>query len=202
MRTNVEAELSSLLLEEGIDIGSQMRPLVELCEGLRSYLKDFDRLLQKRAREHPVCARLMQIPGVGPICSLSFYSAVEDPNRFRKPADVGPYLGLVPRRRQSGDMSRSMGITKTGNKLTRHHLMSAALSLRLGKKDCALRDWDAALKGRIGAGRARVAVARKLAVLMLIIWKTGVHFEPYPNGRPPDAAAEPNGLSAGSEGAS
>ena len=97
-------------------------------------------------------------------------------------------------------MSRSMGITKTGNKLTRYHLMAAALSLRLGKKDCALRDWDAALKERIGGGRARVAVARKLAVLMLIMWKTGVQFQPYPNGQPPDTAAELNGLSAGPEG--
>lgn len=202
MRTNVEAELSSLLAEEGVDIGPQLRPLVELCESLRSYLKDFDRSLEKRAREHPVCARLMEIPGVGPICSLSFYSAVEDPDRFSRSADVGSYLGLVPRRRQSGDMSRSMGITKTGNKLTRYHLMAAALSLRLGKKDCALRDWDAALKERIGGGRARVAVARKLAVLMLIIWKTGVQFQPYPKGHRPDAEAEPNGRSAEAEGAS
>ncbi len=78
-----------------------------------------------------------------------------------------------------------MGITKNGNKLTRHHLMSAALSLRLSKQDCAPRDWDAALKERIGPGRARVAVARKLAILMLIMWKSGARFVPYPQGPPP-----------------
>jgi transposase len=196
LRINVEAELSSLLAEEGLDIGAQVRPLVELCESLRSYLRDFDRTLQERAREHPVCARFMEIPGVGPICSLSFYSAVEDPNRFRRSADVGAYLGLVPRRRQSGDMSRSMGITKTGNKLTRYHLTAGALALRRAKTDCALRDWDAALKERIGAGRARVALARKLAVLMLLLWKSGTEFEPYPNGAPADAPAEPDGRPA------
>ena len=192
MRDNVEAEVASLLLQEEIDIRPQIIPLVELCEGLRSYLKNFDRELEKRAGDHVICSRLMQIPGVGPICSLSFYSAVEDPNRFGRSADVGAYLGLVPRRYQSGDLSRSIGITKTGNKLTRYHLQSAALSLRLSKQDCALRDWDANLKGRIGPGRARVALARKLAILMLIMWKTGVDFEPYPEARWPDATTGPD----------
>ncbi len=189
MRKSVEAELSALLSHEGVDISAQVGPLLDLCEELRSYLKNLDYELTRRAREHPVCSRLMQIPGVGPICSLSFYSAVEDPDRFRMPGDVGAYLGLVPRRYQSGDLSRSMGITKTGNKLTRYHLQSAALSLRLSKRDCALRDWDASLKVRIGAGRARVALARKLAIVMLIIWKTGAEFEPYPAGRSDEAVS-------------
>jgi transposase len=184
IRVQVEAETEALLADEGIDVRARLRPLAELCENLRRYLKDLDRTLEKRARGHPVCSRLMEIPGVGPICALSFYSAVEDPARFAREADVGAYLGLVPRRYQSSDVTRSVGITKTGNKLTRYHLMSAALSMRLGKKDCALRDWGLALGERIGTGRARVAVARKLAILMLLLWRTGARFEPYPTGKP------------------
>ena len=180
VRETVSKELDILVREEGLDIRSQLMPVVELCESVRFHLRQYDESLKKRARDHPVCGRLMEVPGVGPICAFSFYSAVEDPFRFERPTDVGAYLGLVPRRYQSGDQTRSLGITKTGNKLTRAHLMSAALSLRLSKRDCALKDWDAALKERIGPARAKVAVARKLAVLMLILWRTGRAFQPYP----------------------
>jgi transposase len=163
---------------------------VDLCESLRAYLRDLDRMLEARARAHHVCAPLMEIPGVGPISALSFYSAVEDPYRFERSRDVGAYFGLVPRRYQSGDLERTLGITKTGNKLTRFHLMSAALALRLSKRDCALKDSDTALKRRIGPGRARVALARKLAILMLTLWKTGARFDAYPARKPAHTPAD------------
>lgn len=131
----------------------------------------------------------MEIPGVGPLCALSFYSAIEDPSRFSSAADVGAYLGLVPRRHQSGEASRSIGITKTGSKLTRQHLVTSALVMKRCTSDCALRDWGVTLKARIGAGRAKVAVARKLAIVMLNIWKTGARFEPYPTRAPAQPSA-------------
>lgn len=188
IKRNFDAAASELLAREGIDLTAELGPLVDFCESLRVYLRSVDRRLDTRAREHPVCSRFMEIPGVGPISALSFYSAVEDPSRFSRVADVGAYLGLVPRRRQSGEISRTAGITKNGNKLTRLHLMAAALALRLGKRDCALRDWDVALRERIGPNRAKVAVARKLAILMLVIWQRGARFEAYPRGRPLPAA--------------
>lgn len=182
-RRHGEACLQELREEEGIDLGSELGPLVDLCEGLRTYLAKLDRSLSKRAKQHPVCSRLMEVPGVGPICAISFYSAIEEPSRFRRAADVGAYLGLTPRRHQSGEASRTTGITKTGNKLTRSHLVTAATVLRQHGGDSALREWALKASERIGAPRARVALARKLAVVLLVMWKTGAHFEPQGGAR-------------------
>lgn len=193
LRSNVEAAIASLSQDEGVGVGAHLEPLVQVAESLRIYLKTLDHTLEQRAKEVPVCKRFMEIPGVGWVCALSFYTAIEDPHRFARPEDVGAYLGLVPRRYQSGNVSRTLGITKTGSKLTRQHLVTSAIVMRTRKIDCALRDWGLVLKERIGGGRSRVAMARKLAVLMLCMWKTGDRFEPYPTERvnPMSMAGEP-----------
>jgi transposase len=132
----------------------------------------------------------MEVPGVGPICALSFYSAVEDPSRFRRAGDVAAYLGLVPRRYQSGSTSRTFGITKTGSKLTRTHLVTAATSFGNTGPDCALKRWFLSLRERAGSRRARVALARELAVILLSMWKNDTAFvaeapEPVADDLPP-----------------
>jgi transposase len=180
LRRNVEAAIVSLGRDEGVDLGAHLEPLLRVAESLRTYLKTLDHALEQRAKEVPVCQRFMEIPGVGWVCALSFYTAIGDPNRFARPDDVSAYLGLVPRRYQSGEASRTLGITKTGSKLTRQHLVTAAMVMRTRKVDSALRDWGLVLKERIGKGRSRVAMARKLAVVMLCMWKSGERFEPYP----------------------
>jgi hypothetical protein len=121
----------------------------------------------------------MTIPGVGVICALSFYTAIEDPYRFRHSDDVGPYLGLVPKVTESGHSSRHGRITKMGNTMTRTHLIAAAMSLmQQADQDCALRRWALSLAERGGRPKARTALARKLAVIMLSMWKTEQVFEP------------------------
>jgi transposase len=180
LRRHVEAMVASLNQHEGADVRAHLEPLLRVAESLRIYLKTLDHSLERRAKEMPVCERFMEIPGVGWVCALSFYTAIEDPKRFARPEDVGAYLGLAPRRYQSGEVSRTIGITKTGSKLTRQHLVTAAMVMRTRKVDCALRDWGLVLKDRIGGGRSRVAMARKLAVVMLCMWKSGARFEPYP----------------------
>jgi transposase len=180
IRTQVEERLAELKAEEHLDLGSDLEPLVDICESLRAYLKKLDSDLEALAKSHRVCRLLMEVPGIGPICAISFYSAVEDPNRFQQSSDVAAYLGLIPRRHQSGDMSRTLGITKTGNKLTRAHLVTAALGFATFAPECALKDWFLALRERVGPWRARVALARKLAIILLVMWKNEAHFEPYP----------------------
>jgi transposase len=124
------------------------------------------------------------------LCALSFYSAVEDPNRFQQSSDVAAYLGLIPRRHQSGGMSRTLGITKTGNKLTRVHLVTAALGFAAFAPECALKNWFLVLRDRVGPWRARVALARKLAIILLVMWKNEAHFESYPsNGLRPTSVS-------------
>lgn len=176
----VETQVASLLAEEAIDLGDELLPLTEICEGLRAYLKRLDRQLEATAKQTSVCRLMMEIPGVGPICALSFYSAIEDPSRFERASDVAAYLGLVPRRYQSGEVSRTLGITKNGSKLTRTHLVTSATVFRNFAPDCELKQWALRLKERVGSKRSRVALARKLAILLLTIWKSGSHFEPFP----------------------
>lgn len=183
-RRAVEAEVARIKEEDSFDLDDDLGPLVTIAEELRNYLRTLDAKLEEQAAAHDECRLLMEVPGVGPICALSFYSAIEDPGRFRSASDVGAYLGLIPRRYQSGDFSKTRGITKNGSKLTRANLFTAATVFGTRAPDCALKDWYSTLRGRVGSKRARVALARKLAVLLLTMWKNGARFEPYPSGPP------------------
>jgi transposase len=113
----------------------------------------------------------MTAPGVGAITALAYQSTIETPSRFRRAREVGAYVGLVPRRHQSGEIDRSGRISKQGDALLRGYLYEAATVLisRL-QRPCALRSWAGALAKRIGIKKARVAVARKLAVLLHHLW--------------------------------
>lgn len=164
---------------DGLDVDNDLRPLVAIAENLRSHLASMDKRFLNMARTHPVCANLMSVPGVGPITALSFYSAIGDPWRFARNRNVGPYLGLTPLLHQSGVISRPGRISRFGNKLTRSHLVSAATVLLCSaKSESALRIWGLELTEKVGLNKARVAVARKLAVLMLHMWKSGSSFDP------------------------
>lgn len=122
---------------------------------------------------------------------------IEDPARFARTHDIGAYLGLIPAVKQSGQMFHRGRISKAGNQLTRTHLvMAARVILGRAKLECALTDWSRGLAQRVGHSKARVAVARKLAVLLLSMWKSGRDFEPYPNtGQAPPRGA--TGLDSG-----
>lgn len=180
IRDLVESLLAQPGELENLDVHSEVEPLVDLCESLRAYLSRLTLDLEKRAKSCQVCRRLMEVPGVGPICALSFYTAIEDPARFERASDVAAYLGLIPRRYQSGTVSRTRGITKTGSKLTRTHLVTAATVFGTCAPDSKLKRWFEALRSRAGARRARVALARKLAIILMTMWKNETHFEANP----------------------
>jgi transposase len=130
-----------------------------------------ERTLQRLARASDVCQRLATVPGVGTITSLCFVAAIDDPHRFRRTSDVGAYLGLTPTRYQSGEVDRSGRISKNGDRLARSYLFEAANALLTRSRiRCALRTWGLRLAKRSGARKARVAVARKLALILLRIW--------------------------------
>lgn len=180
-RKNMEAELTALVLGGGGTAAEQIRPLVDICEALTSYIVQSDKRIRRQAEEHPIAKRFLAIPGVGPVCALSFYSAIEDPTRFPRAADVGAYLGMVPRTKQSGLVVQRSRITRAGNAMTRGHLVLAAgVMLSRAAKDTEIGDWGKKLVSRIGYPKARMAVARKMAVAMLSIWKSDAHFVPYP----------------------
>jgi len=178
LRKNVSDELRRLRKFEKIDLSEEIEPLLALSTATRAYIDNLDGKLSKQAEEDPVCRRFLEIPGVGPITALAFYSAVDDPHRFHRNADIGAYFGLVPKVRQSGQSTTRAGITKSGDRLTRTYLTTAAqLHLRNAHSSLAL--WGINLSKRLSKRGVHVALARRLAVTMLAIWKSGGHYDPY-----------------------
>ncbi|MBE1527472.1 transposase [Sphingopyxis sp. OAS728] len=181
VRPTVERLLEEHHSTYGVDLRSEILPLVDIWELMRRYVNQTGRELGRIARDHPVMRRFLAVPGVGPVCAVSVYTAIEEPARFVRTHDVGAYLGLIPAVKQSGQMIHRGRISKAGSRITRTHLvMAARVILGRAKLECALTDWARALAQRVGHSKARVAVARKLAVLLLSMWKSGRDFEPYP----------------------
>lgn len=153
--------------------------LLGTWHGIHQQVRQLDRELQRVAREHEVCRRWMRVPGVGPLTAVAYMTAIDDPTRFRRSKDVGPYLGLTPRRYQSGEVDRSGRISKCGDRLTRSLLFEAAgVILSRSKQPSALKDWGLELARRSGYAKARVAVARKLALILHRLWIDGTEFVP------------------------
>lgn len=177
-RTRAIDQMCLIADHEGIDLRPRMIPILDLCERLYDQAARMEAELELLAAANPVCKRLMAIPGVGAITALSFYSAIEDPTRFRRVDDVAAYLGLTPRVYQSGESLTHGSISKMGNQMTRTHLVSAAtVMLSATKTHSSLKEWGTKLSKRIGFNKAKVAVARKLAIVMLSIWRDGTCFQ-------------------------
>ena len=110
--------------------------------------------------------------------ALSFFTAIEEPSRFRRADDVAAYLGLTPRVYQSGESLTHGSISKMGNRLTRTHLVTAATVMMSATKTfSSLKDWGIRLAKKVGYNKAKIAVARKLAIIMFGIWRDGTHFQ-------------------------
>jgi len=119
----------------------------------------------------------MSVPGIGVLSVLAYVSTVEDPARFARSRSVGAHMGLTPRQYQSGEVDRSGRISKCGDMLARTLLYEAAVVLLSRvKRASRLKDWVQALAKRSGVGKARVALARKLSVILHSIWQSGEPF--------------------------
>lgn len=157
-------------------------PLLEQIATMTRGIKEFDKTIDQMIVErYPVALLLQKVTGVGPLTSVGFVLTLFDADRFSKSRQVGPYLGLVPRRHQSGDHDPHLGITHAGNPYLRRLLVSAAHYI-LGPfgKASDLRSWglNLAAKGANAKKRAVVGVARRLAVLLHHLWVTGEVYEP------------------------
>ena len=169
-------------IEAWLDDAPALRPAITALLAARAAiageLDRLNRLIVRRAAVEPVCRRLATVPGVGAITAACFASVVDDPARFSRAAQVAAYLGLTPRRWRSGEVDRQGGISKAGNIMARHLLDEAANSLLARvKRPCALKDWALRLQERVGSKKARVALARKLAVLMHKLWRRQQNFD-------------------------
>ncbi|WP_293905675.1 IS110 family transposase [Phenylobacterium sp.] len=154
-----------------------LAPLTESLEALEAQIAKASKALAIQAQADPVTARLMTAPGVGPITALVFKSSIEDPGRFARGEDAGAFAGLAPRRNQSGERDHKGRISKAGDRMLRSALYEAAnVLLARVKRPCALRDWGLRLAETKGPKRARVAVARKLAILLHRLWLSETDF--------------------------
>ncbi len=198
-RRDVENGVRALLREAGLKVGTPSRKdfaarvrelaadepvLASLSESLLSVIEvmsqEVERLTKRVLDEvklEPTCRRLMTVPGVGPLTALAFRATIDQPGRFRRSRDVGAHLGLTPRRYQSGETDVQGRISRCGDELARTALYEAAHSLLIrSSKWSALRAWGMGIAKRRGMARARVAVARKLAVILHRMWADGSEF--------------------------
>lgn len=165
------------LLEGAPEIGLIVHPLLATWRQLREQIAVFDKAVQRQVRADPVCRLLMTVPGIGALSSLAYVSTVEDPRRFSRSRAVGAHLGLTPRRYQSGETDRSGHISRCGDSLARTLMYEAAIViLHRVKRPLHLKEWAAAIERRSGPGKARVALARKLSVILHSIWRSGEPF--------------------------
>lgn len=159
-----------------------LEPLLQACAALTQQIRAYGRQIEAMLVRYPATRLLRQLRGVGPITSLAYVLTIDDPHRFARSRMVAPYLGLVPRRQQSGERDPELHITKAGDHFLRKLLVECAQYM-LGAfgEDCDLRRWGLRLAGegsRARKRRAVVAVARKLAVLLHRLWVNGEVYEP------------------------
>jgi transposase len=167
--------------------------LLETVEELTAKIKAADKEIERLARkEYPETDLLRQVSGVGPLIALTFVLTVEDKDRFQKSRDVGCFMGLRPRRQDSGERRPQLPITKEGDVYLRALLVQGAHCIlsRQGP-DADLKRWGERMctGGRNAKKRAIVAVARKLAILLHRLWTTGEVYEPLRNSNALKAAA-------------
>lgn len=159
-------------------LNASVTALLETLAAIEAQIARLDQQFKELARRSPVCWRLMSVPGVGPIVALAFMAAIEDVGRFRRMRDIGAYLGLTPKRYQSGETDVVLGISRQGDAMARHYLYEAAnVLLTTVRSPSALKSWGLKVLKQRGPKRARVAVARRLAALLGRIWKDETHFD-------------------------
>lgn len=163
-------------------------PVLELIVRLSEQIRQFDREIGRLGEQkYPQTQILRQIRGVGPLTALTFVLVIENPDRFEKSRDVGPYIGLCPGQDQSGERDPELRISKAGDELLRSLLVSCAQYILgpFGEESDLRRHGEklAARGGKKAKKRAVVAVARKLAVLLHHLWVTGEAYEPLYRSR-------------------
>jgi transposase len=168
----VEQQLPELL--------TSFKAMLEIWEMTRTQVNQLKAEIEQACKEDTISQCLESVPGIGPLISTAYRATIDDPQRFKNGKEVADYIGLAPRIYQSGEVEYRGRITKEGDSLLRWHLVEGAHVLLTHGQDCALKRWGLALQERKGSAKAKVAVARKLAVLLWKLWKEQKKFEAYP----------------------
>ena len=165
------------LIEDRPELAAVIRPLLAARKAIEEQIGDLDRKVLTLARHDMQVRSFMTVPGVGPVTALCFKATIDDPTRFRRSRSVGAYVGLTSRRHASGEVDWSGRISKCGDAMLRMYLFEAAgVLLTRVPKWSALKAWGTRLTKRNGLRKAKVAVVRKLAVILHRMWIDGTEF--------------------------
>ena len=191
-------------LADGLSEGTRkaIGPLLKVIEEMTQQIRVYDQRIEEMGKRYPALKLLKQVYGVGTLIGLTYILTIEDAERFEHSRDVGPYLGLTRKQRDSGESEPELGISKQGDGLLRRLLVQGAHGiLRQGAPDSDLKAWGMGLvengaqkdgKNKKGSKRRKkkavVAVARKLAVLLHHLWVTGEVYDPHYNRKKVAAA--------------
>lgn len=166
------------LTGEGHVLWTVLLPLLSVHSHVCRELEGLDRQIRQMTRTDETTRRLMTVPGIVVVTGLTFRHTIDDPSRFRSAASLGAYLGLTPRRKQSGETDTIGHVSRWRDRLLRTYLFEAAgVLLHRTKGWCSLKAWCLRLAKRNGMKKAQVAVARKLAVILHCIWIDGTSFQ-------------------------
>ena len=153
-------------------------PLLETRNEIVRQIATLDREVLMLARNDSQVRLFMTVPGIGPITALCYRATIDEPSRFKRSRSVGAYVGLTTRRYASGEVDWTGRISKCGDAMLRSYLFEAAgVLLTRVQKWCALKAWGMRLAKRVGLRKAKVAVARKLAVILHRMWIDGTEFQ-------------------------
>lgn len=175
------------------ELASTLKPMLKIIDEVDARIAAIDKVIDKRAEKSGSVIALTQITGVGALTAQTFIYTIDDPKRFKRSRDVGAFLGLTPRRSQSGKGDPQLRITKCGDVYLRSLLVNCSHYI-LGPfgPDCDLRRHGERIAkdgGKNAKKRAIIAVARKLAVLLHRLWTTGEEYQALGYGQTQQAAA-------------
>jgi transposase len=175
-RGRFEARIRELVVGQAI-LETVIDAMLAARAALEAEFKHLHRALLALVRDDPICRQLMSVPGVGAVVAITFKSGVDDPSRFKHSRDVGPHFGLTPKKYQSGELDITGRVTKVGDRMVRTALYEAAsVMLTRTVRFSALKAWAMAVAKRRGTKKARVALARKLGVILHRMWIDGTIF--------------------------
>lgn len=150
---------------------------LKMIDALTEQIDEADKELKKLAKRDSTCARLMTVPGVGPVTAVRFMAALDKVERFESAHKVEAYLGLTPGEDSSSDRQRRTSITKAGSTATRWALVQAAWAARRAKGLHPMVEWSREVEKRRGKRVAVLALARKIAGVLYAIWRDGTFYE-------------------------
>lgn len=173
--------LPERLRAHAVSLGRELPEHVErhlkTLEFMTEQVEAASKQVKKLAENHPVCLRLMTVPGIGPITAVRFVAAIDDPRRFPSAHRVQSYIGLTPGERSSGATTRKLGITKAGQDELRRCLVQAAWAAMKVQSAHPMLAWARRIVDRRGRAIGVIALARKLAGILFAIWRDGTTYQ-------------------------